>query len=101
MRGHLRIGSRLSWVVAWVTAVAAPALYLLWPGDVTWWIAPLLIVPLVSLAEWRREQKGQAGDYGGGGGDATGWAPHPDHSAGRSRRAHSLRSPARAERCSR
>jgi hypothetical protein len=30
MREHLRIGSRLSWVVAWLLPVAAPAAYLLW-----------------------------------------------------------------------
>jgi hypothetical protein len=32
MRGQLRIGDRLSWVVAWLLALAAPTVHLLWPG---------------------------------------------------------------------
>ena len=82
MRDHLRIGSRLSWVVAWVMAGAAPVLYLLWPGDLTWWIAPLLVLPLVGLTEWRRERKGQEPDHAGGGADASAWAPPADHGGG-------------------
>jgi hypothetical protein len=100
MRDHLRIGSRLSWVVAWGMAAAAPALYLLWPGDVTWWLAPLLIVPLVGLAEWRREQKGQQGDHAGSGGDATGGRRPPTTVAACSRRPRD-QIPTRVARCSR
>ena len=36
MRERLRIGSAASWVVAWLLAIASPAVYLLWPGDFTW-----------------------------------------------------------------
>lgn len=74
MREKLRIGSRLSWGVAWLLALAAPAVYLLSPGDGTWWIGLLLLLPLVGLAAWRSEHKGFA-DHGGSG-DGP-WMPPP------------------------
>lgn len=76
MREQLRVGSRLSWVVAWLLAVAAPLVYLLWPGDVLWWVGLLLLMPLVGLAAWRQDTKGFA-DPGYGAGDGGPWAPPP------------------------
>ena len=52
MRDQLRIGSPLSWIVAWVLAVAAPVSYLAGAGL---WVI-LLAVPLFSLALWREER---------------------------------------------
>lgn len=77
MRAQLRIGSRLSWVVAWLLALAAPALYFLWPGDVMWWAGLLLPTPLVGLAIWRQEQEGFGDEYYGSG-DGGAWAPPSD-----------------------
>jgi hypothetical protein len=76
MRGQLRIGSRLSWVAAWLLALAGPAVHLLWPGDLTWWVALALVMPLVGLAAWRADAKGFA-DASYGTGDGGPWAPPP------------------------
>jgi len=76
MRDQLRIGSRLCWVVAWLLAVVAPAVHLLWPDDLTWWIGLGLVMPLVCLAAWREEQKGYGDGYQGAG-DGGPWGPPP------------------------
>ncbi len=61
MREQLRIGSTLSWVIAWALAIAAPLVYLLAPSGIVWWVLmPALVMPLVGLAEWRREHRGLA-----------------------------------------
>jgi hypothetical protein len=74
MREQLRLGSRLNWLVVWVLAAAAPAVYILWPSDAMWWLAPVLVVPLIGLAEWRREQRGFAIESYGIDGSAP-WGP--------------------------
>jgi hypothetical protein len=49
-----------------VLAVAGPLAYVLWPEDLTWWLAPVPAIPLCLLAEWRHERKGfQTEPYGG------------------------------------
>ncbi len=55
---QLRIGSGLCWTVAWMLAVTGPLAYVLWPEDLTWWLAPVPAIPLCLLAEWRHERKG-------------------------------------------
>jgi hypothetical protein len=60
------VGSRSSWIVAWLLAIAAPAVYLLWPGDFTWVAAVLLPMPLVGLALWRQDKKGFSDEFSGG-----------------------------------
>ena len=77
MREQLRIGSRLSWVAAWLLAFAGPTVYVLWPGDVMWWVGLLLPMPLVGLAVWRQERKGASDQYYGGG-DGGAWGPPSD-----------------------
>jgi len=79
MRRHLHIGSRLAWIVAWTLALAAPVVYLAWPNDLTWWVAPLLIVPLMALIVWRAEAHDASADIAGGDGP---WAPPSDHGGG-------------------
>jgi hypothetical protein len=64
---------RLAWIAAWALAVAAPVLYLAAPGDLTWWVAALLLVPLVLLAAMRDEDRG--GASGSEGGTSGAWAP--------------------------
>jgi hypothetical protein len=59
----------------------APVVYLLWPGDLTWWLAPFLVAPLVGLALWRHEQRGFPDEFAGGG-DGGAWAPPADHGGG-------------------
>ena len=81
MRAELRIGSAPSWVVAWLLALAAPVVYLAWPGDWTWWLAPCLALPLVGLAAWREGHKGRRDDHVGGA-DGSAWAPPADHVGG-------------------
>ena len=76
MREHLRIGGGLSWAGAWALALAAPALYLLWPGTVTWWLGLALLLPLVGLITRRAERRGTP-DAGLGVGDDGPWAPPP------------------------
>jgi len=61
MRDQLRIGGPLSWIVAWLLALAGPVIFLLEPSSSTWW-AWLLVAPLVALAIWREERKGMGGD---------------------------------------
>jgi hypothetical protein len=75
MDQQFRIGSRLSWVVACLLAVAAPAMHLLWPGTVTWWAAMVFLVPIVLLIAWRQEEKGYEGPFGTG--DGGPWGPPP------------------------
>jgi hypothetical protein len=75
MRKQFRVGSRLSWIVAWLLALIAPAMYLLWSSTATWWIATLLVVPIVGLAAWRADQKGYDSNYGPG--DGGPWGPPP------------------------
>ena len=77
MRDQLRVGSPLCWVVAWLITLAGPAMYLLWPGALTWWVGPLFAIPVVFLAGWRREGAGLAGGHHGGGGDGA-WGPPSD-----------------------
>ncbi len=72
MREQLRVGSRLSWIVAWLLALVGPLAYLLRPGDVTWWAGLLLLAPLVGLAVRR-----PGGDGSSGPGDAGPWVPPP------------------------
>ena len=74
MRCDRWVGSRSSWIVAWLLAIASPAVYLLWPGDFTWVAAVLLVMPLVGLALWRQDKKGFDEEYLGGGGDGP-WGP--------------------------
>jgi hypothetical protein len=74
MRQQLRVGSRLSWVIAWMLAVAAPVIYLLWPDGLTWWLGMLLPAPLIVLALWRQEKKDFADDEPGVG-DVGPWPP--------------------------
>ncbi len=82
MREQLRVGSVLCWTVAWLLAVAAPVLYLVAPGDVTWWLAPALALPLLVLAAWRHEARG-LGDDGHPGGMRDGpILPPSDHLGG-------------------
>jgi hypothetical protein len=76
MRAQLRIGSGLCWTVAWLLALAGPAVYVLSPGDATWWVGLVLVVPLVGLVAWRQEHKGY-GDGTYGAGDGGMWAPPP------------------------
>jgi hypothetical protein len=58
MRDHLRLGSRLSWIGAWlIGALAIPAGMLL-PADLAIMILPLLIAPLALLVDVRAEEKG-------------------------------------------
>ena len=76
MRDQLHIGSRLCWVVAWLLAVVAPAVYLLWPDELTWWIGLGLVMPLGGLAAWREDQKGYGDGYHGTG-DGGPWGPPP------------------------
>jgi hypothetical protein len=73
MRKQFRVGSRLSWIVAWLLALIAPAMYLLWSSTATGWIATLLLVPIVGLAAWRADQKGYDSYYGPGDGGL--WGP--------------------------
>jgi hypothetical protein len=61
MRAQRRIGSTLSWGLAWVIAIAAPVLFLLEPSGATWF-AWLLTLPLVGLALWREHRKGTYSD---------------------------------------
>lgn len=70
MRDQLRIGSGLSWVVAWVLAVLGPAWYLLDSSTMTWWLGVAMVLPLIGLAAWRSDRKGfdgtaNTGDPGG------------------------------------
>jgi hypothetical protein len=58
MREHLRLGGTISWIVAWLLAVAAPVTSLLWPGDAMWWVAMALLLPVIALAALRAERKG-------------------------------------------
>ena len=76
MREQLRIGGRLSWAIVWALALAAPALYLIWPGTMTWWLGLALVLPLVGLVAWRADSKGSPG-MGYGVGDDGPWAPPP------------------------
>jgi hypothetical protein len=79
VRRHLRLDSKLAWALAWLLAVSAPVVYLLSPGGLTWWLAPLLVVPLGLLAEERLDRRRGSQDGYGGGGDAGPWAPPVDH----------------------
>ena len=79
MRDQLRIGSGLCWTAAWALAAAGPALYLVWPDDLSWWLAGLPAVPLVLLAEWRRERKGLRSDPYATVSDGGPWGPPSDH----------------------
>jgi hypothetical protein len=75
MREQVRIGGPLSWIVAWLLALIAPAIYLLSSSTATWWIATLLLVPIVGLAAWRADQKGYDSYHGPG--DGGPWGPPP------------------------
>jgi hypothetical protein len=75
MRNQLHIGSRLSWVVACLLAVAAPAMYLVWPSSVTWWVGMVLLVPIIVLIAWRQDDKGYEGPFGSA--DGGPWGPPP------------------------
>jgi hypothetical protein len=75
MRKQFRVGSHLSWIVAWLLALIAPVMYLLWPSTTTWWVALVLLVPIVALAAWREAQKGYGSHHGPG--DGGPWGPPP------------------------
>jgi hypothetical protein len=75
MRKQFRVGSRLSWIVAWLLALIAPAMYLLWPSTAMWWVGLVLLVPIVALAAWREDQKGYGSYHGPG--DGGPWGPPP------------------------
>jgi hypothetical protein len=77
MREQLRVGSALCWASAWALALAAPALYVIAPDVVTWWIGLVLVLPLLLLTAWRAERIGSV-DYASGAGDGGAWAPPPD-----------------------
>jgi len=64
---------RMAWTAAWLLALAGPGLYLLWPGDATWWVGLLMLVPLAGLAARRG---GGSEPYGGGAGGV--YAPPGD-----------------------
>jgi hypothetical protein len=68
-------GSRPHWIVAWAMAIASPIIYLAWPGDLTWWVAPVLVLPLCFLVAWRADQKGYDTTNYGGDSDSGGWGP--------------------------
>ena len=72
MREQLRIGSGLSWMVAWLLAFAGPTMYLVWPSTLMWWVAMALLLPIVGLASWREYEKGYANHD-----DAPPWSPPP------------------------
>jgi apolipoprotein N-acyltransferase len=74
MRRRLKSGSRLSWVIVWLLAVAGVVTYVVRPDHTSWWVGVVLIAPLVGLAEWRREKEGFDGQYFGGG-DGGVWGP--------------------------
>lgn len=74
MRDQLRIGSGLSWAVAWLLVVAAILLSLLWPSAPMWWISVTLAVPLAGLAAWRHDQKGGTYEHYGAA-DGGPWGP--------------------------
>jgi hypothetical protein len=81
VRAQLRIGSGLSWVVAWALAVGASVVYLLWSDDLTWLLALLMLVPLLALIVWRHEQHDEVA--GGLPPNADGpWAPPGDGGGG-------------------
>ena len=67
MREQLRIGSPLSWVVAWLLVVAALAMSLFWPSALTFCVAMVFMAPIVGLTAWRAEQKGYSDPYSGTG----------------------------------
>jgi hypothetical protein len=70
-----RIGGPLSWLLAWLLALAAPAVYLLWPRSTSWWLGLVLLMPLIGLAAWRQETKGFADEQQIG--DSGPWTPPP------------------------
>jgi hypothetical protein len=74
MREQFRIGSRLSWVVAWLLVVAALAISLFWPSTLTFAIAMVFVAPIVGLTAWRAEQKGYSDPYSDTG-DGFPWGP--------------------------
>jgi hypothetical protein len=69
----MRIGSRASWVVAWVCAVAGPVVFLVWDSDASWWVGLALLLPLIGMAAWRADQKGYDSDFA----DAGPFSPPP------------------------
>jgi hypothetical protein len=75
MPGRPYIGGRLSWVLAWLLALAAPAVYLLWPESAMWWLGLVLLMPLIGLAAWRQETKGFTDEQHVG--DGGPWSPPP------------------------
>lgn len=76
MRDQLRIGSRLSWVVAWLLVLTGAALALAFDAaDWTWWVAMLLLVPLIGLTAWREDAKGGGSDPYYNAGDGGPWGP--------------------------
>jgi len=58
IRDHLHVGSRLSWIGAWLVAALAIPMGILLPADLAIWILPLPIVPLACLVDFCAEQKG-------------------------------------------
>jgi hypothetical protein len=60
--------------VAWLLATAGVVVDAVRPDHVAWWPGLVLIVPLIGLAEWRRETKGFDEPYYGGG-DGGVWGP--------------------------
>ena len=77
MRSQLKIGSLLSWIVAWLLVVAAIAMTLLFgPTLWTWWVGLALMLPLVGLVAWRQDRTSSGHEYHGQG-DAGPWGPPP------------------------
>jgi hypothetical protein len=58
MREDLWIGGRPSWLFAWSAAVAGALGHLLRPDTVTWWLGMALAVPVIALAAWRADRRG-------------------------------------------
>ena len=79
MRGQLRIGSALSWVGAWLLALAPTPVYLAWPSDLVWWLTPVLALPLIVLIAWRQVKHGGSSDDGRAGPTDGPWLPPGDH----------------------
>ena len=75
MRSQLRIGGALSWIVAWLLVLTAVLLALAFDAaDWTWWVAMLLLVPLIGLVAWRGDEKGGSDPYYSAG-DGGPWGP--------------------------
>ena len=73
MRDQFRVSSPLCWTAALLAALASPALLLLWPSTLMWWLSGLLVVPVTLLAFRNRDTSSD--DIAGGPGDGPWSAP--------------------------